>query len=125
MLFSSWDPLGPLWNNLSQEFAKNSGEIIHVFFRTHDPLSVLERQELKEISASGHVKKIIFHPMINRGYATDALDIEELQVMSGDNPAILLKNSLVKICQKASKKEKDAIDAHKANIYAIGEMKLD
>lgn len=125
MLSSSWAPLGPLWNHLSQEFAKNSGEIVHVFFRTHDPLSVLDRQELKEISAAGYVKKIIFHPMINRGKAIDALDIEELQVKPGDNPALLLKNSLVKICQKASKKDKDATDVHKANVHAIRKMKLD
>lgn len=125
MLYSSWQPLGPLWNHLSQEFARNCGNSVHVFFRVQDPLSVLERQELREISKSGHVQTIIFHPMINRDDAVDVLDIEELKVKPGENPAILLKNSLVKICKKALKKDASATKAYKANLRAINKMKLD
>ena len=104
MLYSHWKPLGSLWNHLSLEFVKNCGDTAHVFFRVQDPVSVLERQELREISSSRDVQTIIFHPMINRGNAVDVLDIEELQINSGEHPRILLKNTLVKICQKNLRK---------------------
>lgn len=124
-LYPNWKPLGPLWNHLSSEFTKNAWNTVHVFFRVHDPRSVLERQEIPQIQSSRLVKKIIFHPMVNKGNAVDALDLEELSLSSGENPRIVLKKFLVKICQKSLKKDGNALKDYRVNLIPINLMKLD
>lgn len=124
LLYPSWSLLGPLWNSLSSEFAKNSNDDAHIFFRVHDPLSVLERQEIPQIIKSPKAK-ITFHPIINRGYAMNALDVEELQLRPGAKAAIVLKNVLTKICKEAMKGHPDAASFYNANLVGIKQMKLD
>lgn len=125
MLFSNMKPLGPLWDSLSKEFAKNCEDSAHVFFRVQDPFSVLERKEIKEILKSERVKKVVFHPIINKGYSVDALDVQELQVVKGENPQNFLKIALVKVIQGALKHDEESANVYKANLTAIKKMKLD
>ncbi|MBA3815379.1 MAG: hypothetical protein H0X29_02455 [Parachlamydiaceae bacterium] len=128
-LYPAWGPLGPLWNKLSSQFAKNAGSDVHVFFRVQDPLSVLERQELATISTSPVVKNIIFHPMINKGDSLNELNVQEIPINS-KNPKkdarIFLKDVLVQISQRAIKNmDPDIVALYKKNLKAIEKMKLD
>ena len=125
MLYPDFAPLFYFWNHLSSEFVKQAGETVHVFFRIHDPLSVLQREELTAIQSLGTVEKLIFHPMINKGDTMGVLNIEELSFNQGENTRVILKNFLVKVCQKAMKQDPDAKSLYKANVRAINQMKLD
>ncbi len=46
ILCDTWKPIGQLWNNLSELYVNSIRGEVHVFFRVHDPLSVLERKEI-------------------------------------------------------------------------------
>jgi hypothetical protein len=129
LLYPTWEPLGPLWNTLSKIFVENAqNTTTHVFFRVHDPKSVLERQELKQIrqlACSPELRTIVFHPIINRGQAVHALDFETLPVRENEHPSIVLKNHFVQTIQTALSGNAEAQASYQANRRAIDKMKLD
>jgi hypothetical protein len=50
-LFKNWDNFGELWNHLSRVFVGAAQGEIHVFMRTHDPMSSLLTTELPQLEA--------------------------------------------------------------------------
>jgi hypothetical protein len=55
----------PLWNHLSEEFVRqNPKGSAHVFMRTHDPMSVLYRQEIGTIGKLSPDRATVWHPLV-------------------------------------------------------------
>ncbi|QRK12663.1 hypothetical protein JQX13_23090 [Archangium violaceum] len=55
----------PMWNHLSEEFVRQNPQgPAHAFMRTHDPKSVLYRQELQTIEQFSPNRPVVFHPLV-------------------------------------------------------------
>ena len=123
VLYPAWGPIGQLWNAISDKFTDGIDDDVHVFFRVHDPLSVLERKEILKILGKRNLK-MVFHPLVNKKKSKNPLDMLEIESSKGLESRRELKDYLVKICQSQLKKTKDA-DLYEKNIIAIKAMKLD
>jgi hypothetical protein len=55
----------PMWNHRSEEFVKqNPHGPAHAFIRTHDPTSVLYRQEVQTLQKQSGNRPLIWHPLV-------------------------------------------------------------
>ncbi|QRN94225.1 hypothetical protein JRI60_34495 [Archangium violaceum] len=55
----------PMWNHLSEEFVRQNPEgTAHAFMRTHDPTSVLYRQEIQTIEKFSPDRPVTWHPLV-------------------------------------------------------------
>ncbi|WP_257456078.1 hypothetical protein [Archangium lipolyticum] len=55
----------PMWNHLSEEFVKQNPEgPAHAFMRTHDPTSVLYRQEIQTLEKFSPDRPVTWHPLV-------------------------------------------------------------
>lgn len=125
VLCDNWKPLGQLWNHLSEKYVHNVDKEVHVFFRVHDPMSVLERKEIFTLMKIDGVN-LIFHPLFNTGVADDLLKMEEVPIAKNitKKTHIALKNFLVEVCRSAAAMHGND-PSYQRNLRAIQSMKLD
>jgi hypothetical protein len=125
VLIDTWKPLGLLWNALSNHYVSNIDKDVHVFFRVHDPLSVLERVEIPSLALKKNTT-FIFHPLYNSADGNEFLDMQEIKIKidSSKKPHIVLKNFLVQACKKQLEIDKNYA-LYEKNLIAINNMKLD
>ncbi len=125
VLCDNWKPLGQLWNHFSEKYVHNVDKDVHVFFRVHDPTSVLERKEIFTLMKIDGVN-LIFHPLFNTGCADDLLKMEEIPVAKNmtKKTHIALKHFLVQVCRSAAVMHGND-SSYQRNLRAIQSMKLD
>lgn len=90
-LTSLWNLESKLWNEISREFVeryikkyedKKQTPIVHVYFQTVDMKSVLERQELKQLSEARAEGGLRFHPIYLSGGAAVRGEIPDDKLFS-------------------------------------------
>ncbi|WNG33690.1 hypothetical protein F0U61_08640 [Archangium violaceum] len=106
----------PMWNHLSEEFVRQNpqGEA-HAFMRTHDPKSVLYRQELQTIEQYSPNRPVVFHPLVG----------DKLQDLQGVQPNKTLgPNSAYTSEAEARKALKDYLSQSQSESFSAHSMKI-
>ncbi|MCY1074120.1 hypothetical protein [Archangium lansingense] len=106
----------PMWNHLSEEFVRQNPQgPAHAFMRTHDPKSVLYRQELQTLEQLSPNRPVVFHPLVGD-------KLQDLQAVRPDKT--LGPDSAYASEAEARKALKDYLSQSQSESFSAQSMKI-